>query len=223
MDTIAYVDGFNLYFGRLRGTSYKWLDVHTWITNVLHACQPQATLLETNYFTAPLHARFSRRGRLGVAAHAGYIRAIASHSAVVIHRGRFSVEAVNAIRYAEPPNKDHRVRIWRIEEKETDVAMAVAMYRDAVRHRARQIVLISNDSDLAPALRMMRADTQVQLGVIATLPEPTGASMARRPSADLLAASHWSRQCITDHELAAAQLPACIQTKRSPIHRPSFW
>ena len=25
--TIAYVDGFNLYFGSLKGTAYRWLDM----------------------------------------------------------------------------------------------------------------------------------------------------------------------------------------------------
>ena len=26
MRTIAYIDGFNLYYGLLKGTPYKWLD-----------------------------------------------------------------------------------------------------------------------------------------------------------------------------------------------------
>jgi len=28
MATIVYVDGFNLYYGALKGTPYKWLDIH---------------------------------------------------------------------------------------------------------------------------------------------------------------------------------------------------
>ena len=29
MKTWVYVDGFNLYFGAVKGTLYKWLDIHT--------------------------------------------------------------------------------------------------------------------------------------------------------------------------------------------------
>jgi len=25
--TVIYIDGFNLYYGALRGTPYKWLDI----------------------------------------------------------------------------------------------------------------------------------------------------------------------------------------------------
>jgi hypothetical protein len=28
MRTNIYVDGFNLYFGALKGTPYKWLNIH---------------------------------------------------------------------------------------------------------------------------------------------------------------------------------------------------
>ena len=27
MKTIVYVDGFNLYYGAVKGTPYKWLDI----------------------------------------------------------------------------------------------------------------------------------------------------------------------------------------------------
>jgi hypothetical protein len=27
MQTTVYIDGYNLYYGALRGTPYKWLDV----------------------------------------------------------------------------------------------------------------------------------------------------------------------------------------------------
>jgi hypothetical protein len=27
MRTIVYVDGFNLYYGALKGTPYRWLDI----------------------------------------------------------------------------------------------------------------------------------------------------------------------------------------------------
>ncbi len=38
--TIAYIDGFNLYFGSLKNTHYKWLDISA-LANLL--CKEQNT------------------------------------------------------------------------------------------------------------------------------------------------------------------------------------
>ena len=35
MRTIVYVDGFNLYYGAVRGTPYKWLDLRALFTRIL--------------------------------------------------------------------------------------------------------------------------------------------------------------------------------------------
>ena len=35
MRTYAYIDGFNLYYGALEGTSHKWLDVKLLLRTVL--------------------------------------------------------------------------------------------------------------------------------------------------------------------------------------------
>ncbi len=33
--TIVYIDGFNLYYGALKGTNFKWLDVKKLSQNIL--------------------------------------------------------------------------------------------------------------------------------------------------------------------------------------------
>ncbi len=35
--TIVYVDGFNFYYGALRGTPWKWLDLSVFFQNLLGA------------------------------------------------------------------------------------------------------------------------------------------------------------------------------------------
>ena len=51
MKTVVYIDGFNLYYGSLRGTRYKWLDLAALFKNLtsrkhkrlpMHACQHYA-------------------------------------------------------------------------------------------------------------------------------------------------------------------------------------
>ena len=49
MRTFVYVDGFNLYYGALKGTPWKWLDLPALFTKVL---QPHHDILKVKYFTA---------------------------------------------------------------------------------------------------------------------------------------------------------------------------
>lgn len=47
--TIVYVDGFNFYYGQVRGTPWKWLDPAVLFRRVLG---PQNNLVKVKYFTA---------------------------------------------------------------------------------------------------------------------------------------------------------------------------
>lgn len=49
MRTSVYVDGFNLYYGALKGTPFKWLDMVSLFDKVL---QPRHRILRVKYFTA---------------------------------------------------------------------------------------------------------------------------------------------------------------------------
>jgi hypothetical protein len=46
--TIVYVDGFNLYYGALKGSSLKWLDVEA----LCRATLPHEDVTVIRYFTA---------------------------------------------------------------------------------------------------------------------------------------------------------------------------
>ena len=35
MRTYVYIDGFNLYYGALKGTAHKWLDINALFRNIL--------------------------------------------------------------------------------------------------------------------------------------------------------------------------------------------
>ena len=49
MRTFLYVDGFNLYYGALKGMPWKWLDLPALFAKVL---QPHHDILTVKYFTA---------------------------------------------------------------------------------------------------------------------------------------------------------------------------
>jgi hypothetical protein len=49
MRTYVYVDGFNLYFGALKGTPYKWLNIKALCESLLN---PENKITGIKYFTA---------------------------------------------------------------------------------------------------------------------------------------------------------------------------
>ena len=53
MNTLVYIDGFNLYYGALRGTPYKWLDV----AQMCRILLPKHNITQFKYYTAKVSAR----------------------------------------------------------------------------------------------------------------------------------------------------------------------
>ena len=51
--TIVYVDGFNLYYGALKGTPYRWLDLEALCVRVLS----KHDVYRIRYFTVRVAAR----------------------------------------------------------------------------------------------------------------------------------------------------------------------
>ena len=53
MKANVYIDGFNLYYGALRGTAYKWLNLSAMCQRLL----PGRSIGRIRYFTAKLKPR----------------------------------------------------------------------------------------------------------------------------------------------------------------------
>ena len=53
MKANIYVDGFNLYYGAVKGTPYRWLDIAALCRLLL----PRDTINQIKYFTALVHPR----------------------------------------------------------------------------------------------------------------------------------------------------------------------
>ena len=47
MRTVVYVDGYNLYYGLLRKTTLKWLDLFALFRD--HVLDPEADLIQVRY------------------------------------------------------------------------------------------------------------------------------------------------------------------------------
>jgi hypothetical protein len=47
--TIVYIDGYNLYYSRLAGGPYKWLDIVALFDSILKEQDPNTQVIEVKY------------------------------------------------------------------------------------------------------------------------------------------------------------------------------
>ena len=62
MRTIVYIDGFNFYFGVLRNTPYKWLDITSLVKHICRVQNPSIEITTVKFFTAPVITRLATKG-----------------------------------------------------------------------------------------------------------------------------------------------------------------
>lgn len=229
--TAVFIDGYNLYYGRIRGTAYKWLDVVTLFDRLLHDQDPDSELISVCYFSAPALGRFATHGDDSVLAQQDYHRALKyrhpDRLSMVLGKHSYDRNGTLLPRFEEGKafDRNDRVKVWKLEEKQTDVNLALSMYRAACSGKFKQIVVCSNDSDVAPALEALKADFKdLAIGVVTPRRPPSiGKREHRSISSSLDQHSDWTRQYLLDVELKAAQLPAVIPTNKKPIRKPLHW
>lgn len=227
MKAIVFVDGYNLYYSRLRHSQYKWLDLVKLFEAILRAQDPSIDQVHVRYFTAPAIARYARHGQTAIKSQSNYHRALEAlyPEQMAITLGRHHLTSGWLPQAIDGVAIDHAIRhrVWQVEEKLTDVNIALDFYRCAVRCEANTLIVCSNDSDMGPAMRLVRDDYPDQrLGLVAPLPEPVNRA-ARPVAASLATLAHWTRHYLRDEELAAAQLPNTIPTGKKPIRKPDYW
>lgn len=224
MRTIVYIDGFNFYYGRLKITSYKWLDLFKLFDEqLIGTIAPESELLTVKFFTADIKAKFSRLGKTSETAQKIYHNALLAYTGnVEIIKGYYSVERSKPLRYKTPPDKSDTVEAWKLEEKQTDVNMALSLYHDVVTNSCDQVVICTNDTDLVPALKLIKEHHEhIKIGSI--IPRP---KLSSRPaSQSIVDLSDWSRRYITDSELAVCQLPDTVlkPNGRGVYRKPDHW
>jgi len=223
MRTIVYVDGYNLFYSLLTKSPYKWLDLSRLFTGLVRPIAPSSDIGLIKYFTAPILGSMASDPR-AEQRQAHYHRALKAAGGIEIIRG-FHIQAITTgvlVDGIPGMTPGQRCRVQVMEEKQTDVSLALHLYRDAVRGACDQMVLCSNDSDLEPALAMIRADfPDVRIGLI--LPRSAQNIGARR-SGSLERHAHWTRESVRAEDLAASQLPdRLLDRRKRTITRPSEW
>ncbi len=225
---IVYVDGYNLYYSALRGSTYKWLDLVKLFELVLQAQEPAVDHVHVKFFTAPAIARYARHTDEAVQSQQRYHRALQTlypdRFSLILGRHHLTEGWLPQSNSAAPIDHDLRHKVWQVEEKLTDVHIALNFYRDAMLRTADVQVVCSNDTDMMPAMAMVRADFPNQrIGLVAPLPEPSANEPDRQVATSLQEHAAWTRRYLRHDELLAAQLPPRVPTRKKPIVKPAYW
>lgn len=225
MKTIIYVDGYNLFYGCLKHSADKWLDLPQLLFHrIVYPQNPTSELVVVKFFTADIRAKVASNGQAAQLAQQAYHRALEARygEQIEIIKGYYSLDKARLLAYQKPPDKAKRVDVWKLEEKQTDVNLALEAYRDAVKGKAQQLVFVSNDTDLAPAMTAIQEDFggELEMGLILPIRKSFGGRPGNQKLSDY---ASWTRKYITDEELAGSQLPDKIPTRKKPITKPDYW
>jgi len=191
---IFFVDGFNLYHALdytessrnpFRFRKFKWLNLQK-LAGLFVG--PLDSLEQVLLFTA-----FATWDPQKVARHKLFIRANESVGVSVI--------------YGEFKRKDKYCRLCKrefhsYEEKQTDVNIALELFRLAYLDKYDRAVILSGDTDVIPAIKAVRATfSQKQIGVIILI---------CKSSEDLLKDADF-RFRMKEHHLVSSRFPDTLQ------------
>lgn len=210
MKTNFYIDGFNLYYGSLKGTTFRWLD----LVQLCQKCFPDDEVHRIRYFTAcvkptPSNPHQAVRQQI-------YLRALRTLPPVEIHLGKFLIKSVTLPLSAPVPGEPDRAEVLRAEEKGSDVNLASYLLLDAFDDAFEKAVVVTNDSDLVTPVRIVRE--RFDKPVVVLFP----CRRSQDPSYDLSKVASASPR-LHDSELAASQFPADMRDAKGPFHKPPQW
>jgi uncharacterized LabA/DUF88 family protein len=208
MRTYVYVDGFNLYYGAVKGTPYKWLDI-------LSLCQlllPRNQILKIKYFTALVTARPGdpdQPNRQQI-----YLRALRTIPDLDIIYGHFLEHEVMMPLAGSPSGNPRYAKVIKTEEKGSDVNIAAHMVADGYQGAYQVAILLSNDSDLVEPVKIVRNELKLPVGVLN--PRPASPSHELRKFATFV-------KPIRSGVLAASQFPRTLADANGAFYKPPKW
>ena len=205
--TNIYVDGFNLYYGALRKTPYRWVNLEILFQLLL----PKNTIHQIKYFTALVSARpkdpsQSQRQQL-------YLRALTTLPKVPVHRGHFLVHEATMPLVVASGQPQKYAKVIKTEEKGSDVNLATHLLHDAHMNRFDVAVVVSNDSDFLGPIKIVRNELGKKVGIL---------NPQKNPSRIILPHIDFIKQ-IRSGVLRASQFPAAMHDATGRFTKPVSW
>jgi len=205
--TNVYVDGFNLYYGAVKNTPYRWLDLRALSQCIL----PENTIQRIRYFTALVDPRPDdprQRQRQET-----YIRALRTIQGLEVHYGTFLKSRTRMALAQPPPGGPRTVEVIKTEEKGSDVNLATYLLLDAFEGDYEAALIISNDSDLAEPIRIVRQ--RFKRRVVVACPYRRCAMELQRVASLV--------KYIRRSALKRSQLPPVLTDAHGTIKKPPEW
>jgi len=210
------IDGFNLYYGSLKFTQYKWLDVSKLVTSLY----PKVTINRIRYFTAQVkewpHDKYDPI-RQNI-----YLRALRTLTNITIHEGRFALREVRLPQfplayingnYTKPPQN---VQVLKPEEKRSDVNLATMLLMDCFQNDFEDAIVITNDSDLSSPI-------DVTVRVCGKNVHVVNPQKRRNLSRELSNVATSVMPEINKRHLIISQFPPTITDSIGTFTKPSSW
>lgn len=198
---MVYVDGFNLYHG-LHSTSKRqhlWLD----LVKLSKSLRPNQKLVGVRYFTATVLNDPDAQSR-----QAHYIDALQAKypNLIQVILGRYQAKTKTCFKCQNTYTS--------YEEKETDVNMALSIATDGLKGLYDSALIISGDSDMAPAVKAAQSAGR-PLFIAAAFPPGRNSQELR----SLMPASF----PINAYKIRKAQLPNKFDAQGKTFQRPAKW
>ena len=204
--TVVYVDSFNLYYGALKRTSFKWLDLDRLFSMLLRKNE----ILKIKYFTARMESTTHKPSR--ATNQQLYLRALGTLPTVEIHFGRF-LTTTTRMPLADPAARPRTVEVLKTEEKGSDVNLGTHLLMDAFDDAFDLAVVVSNDSDLLLPIQIVRQRFQRKVGIIN--PHPSHARSLKENS-------DWMWP-LRRGPLSASQFPDQLVDTAGAFRKPPTW
>lgn len=217
VQTIVYIDGFNLYYGACRFPGRKWLDLGALSSRLL----PNDEIVEIAYCTANIKKdrgdpEKQDRQRL-------YHRALETIPHLQIHRGRYVPKVVSGP-LIDPEQGERPIRaVQTYEEKGTDVNIASLLLTDGYDRRYESAAVISNDGDLKMPIEIVRTRLDLPVTVINPVLKRRGKKRSAALSPKPLPANAAFIQLRAKHVEECQFPPELTSPKGAPLIKPAGW
>lgn len=217
--TYVYIDGFNLYYGALKGSGFRWLDLEAFCRLLM----PQNDIVKIKYFTARVKARPTKPDT--AVRQQTYLRAWGTLPTVEIHYGHYLSHA-RKLPLADPAGgvvvdangEIQFAKVVREEEKGSDVNLAAHLMHDAHRAEFEVAVVVTNDSDLTTPISLVVTDLKLPVVVA----NPHAMNKHSKASVQLKKAATFVKP-VRATMLQNAQFPANLTDADGQFHKPPTW
>jgi uncharacterized LabA/DUF88 family protein len=224
----VYVDGFNLFYGCLKGGESKWLD----ISKLIGGYFPNYSIEKIKYFSAVTKARKTDLNK--PVRQQMYFRALKTSPNIEIILGSFlenevifyvpdkTVKGIQQIAHVSLFYKKAHVPLYshnyfavkKTEEKGSDVNLGTHLVMDAYENKFDVAIVVSNDSDLAEPIRIVNSMGKLRVRLLNPYPT-TQIKLSQVTGKDI--------KYIRKDALVAAQFPDHMVDDIGSFHIPPDW